>query len=318
MSSATYFAPDGLNYVPKPCVRLVGDDGRPLRAAADVLEAILRWARSRPVVVVRDAELAQALESLGRPHSRRFVQKGLQALERAGLIARSRFEAPTRWGVEIVRQITLLFRVAGSAKIARKSKSGGGIGAKKFGPPCAQGGAGAAPPGALSLEDSREQEKENKAGAADAGGGTPSSSPADPNPDAGGDAPETAEEAEALKAAAREHLKALVEATRSAPPSPQDDPPSPWRPRPRASVLSVAKLAEMASTGDAAGLAELAEMAARGDRAARDALNDLHRRERDAAAAERPQSRGRDSPGADPPPPDPPRRGVLGRLFGRG
>ncbi|OJW20482.1 MAG: hypothetical protein BGO49_04535 [Planctomycetales bacterium 71-10] len=353
-----FIPPDGFNFVQAPRVRIC-------RTAADVLDAILCWIKpGQTTVYVTDEDLSVALWRLGRPKSLRFVQKGLNALQwKFGLIARSR----VRKGRDLVRQITLNFTLAGGRDRKPKSKSAKTIGPKNFGPPVAPTGASPSPNGAVSLDASREQEKSNRAGAADAGDGTPSSSPAGAGGDAWGGAPSTPKEAAAFL---RAKIAEFAESKAVEPPPPREPSPrGPRRERPRevereerpeeppGDPVSRAEWEARRQALADAPLDQLAALAALGNREARAELNRRHHAEVEAAKlaaatqvgvdlgsgpdrsvacvldaegpivvrdldpppkAEAPP-RGRDSPEVIPPPPaDKPRRGLLGRLFGRG
>lgn len=301
------FTPGGLAYVPLPRVKLE-------RAASDVLRAILAWANGRAVVSVSDSALANALEEVGKCHSRRFIQKGLKLLEDGGLIQRRKVRNPTRWGVEFVRQIVLNIRLAGTAKPERKSKNGPSQRPKKFVHPCARGGAVPTHGGALSLEGSGEQGENSAGGGGEPhGGGTPP--PAGGEPDAGGAAPETPEEAEAKRLAALAEFRATVARGRAEDAARRDEGrarserpgPAPRVGFPAAPDWPRAAVVAAAGEGDRVALEILADAATSGDGEAGAALEAIRAGERAEAEAraDAVKLEARAAPG------------ILRRLFGR-
>lgn len=219
----TIFAPGGHAYVTLPRVPL---GGLKSRAGADVLVALLAWSRRRPVIRVTDRDLAEVLEALEKPASIRQVQRGLKYLEKKELIVRQRLREWRDGAVVIVRQITLLFRVAEGAATLRKSKKANAQPPKNFGPPHDKSVSIQQTDPAFSLKGIREEGKENRAGAADAGGGTPSSSPASAEGDAWGGAPSTPKEAADFL---RAKIAEFAESKAIKPPPPR----GPRRERPR-------------------------------------------------------------------------------------
>lgn len=248
MAAEHLFAPGGTPYL------LLPRFGLP-RAAADVLCAILFRGRGKPVVEASDEALSQALEYLNKPHSRRYVQKGLKILQDLKHIARIRVEKGGRWGPRIVRQIRVLLKFAQSARIA---KSDNALGAKNFAPPLARSGAVPTSRSALPLKELQE-ESNSAAVVCEAPGGAPP-------PTAGGaEAPgpaEAPEEVEAKTAGALAQLRALLRRKDPAPPAEARPAPA-WASAPskpaRAPDLTDERLQAMAREGDRAAAAELEE-----------------------------------------------------------